>query len=91
MANKDQEDLAQFNYRHPGEPETIGTESKEDPDGDDKAATKEADAETKRLKHQSEDAREGSEGGEGVSPNKGMSDPKSQKEIDDENTHSPAR
>lgn len=74
----------QFNYRVPGEPETFGAQSKESPDGDPKAAAKDAKAEAK----QKAKARE-TEKGE-VSANAGMSDPKSQLEIDRENAHTGA-
>jgi hypothetical protein len=74
----------QFNYRHPGEAETMGTESKEDPDSDDKAAKKAIKNETKR-------ARKAREKGSGeVSEMAGMSEPKSQEEIDRENAHTGA-
>jgi hypothetical protein len=88
---KDQKDLAQFNYRLPGEAETIGMESREDPNRDTKAVEKRINDEQKVREHQREDSRSSSEGGEGLSPMKGMSEPKTQKEVDDENTWSSAR
>jgi hypothetical protein len=75
------EGSAQFNYREPGEAETVGTESKEDPDADSKAAKKAIKDETKRARK----ARE-KDSGE-VSEMAGMSEPKSQEEIDQENAH----
>lgn len=73
-----QEDLPQFNYRHPGEPETMATESKEDP----KSGQRKFPSEGSAPKTKTE---------QGLSEMAGNSEPKSQKELDDENTWSPAR
>lgn len=86
-----QEDLAQFNYRLPGEPETYGMESKEDPKADLKRRRSEIADEEDAAKHRREDSLKAAEGGRGLSPNKGQSDPKTQKEVDDMNTWSEAR
>ena len=84
---KDPEDIPQFNYRHPGEPETLGEESKETPgDEDDKEVLEQIEDEQEAAEAQREAQSEG-----GVSPNRGQSDPKTQKEIDDMNTSSEAR
>lgn len=87
----EQENLPQFNYRLPGEVETLGHQSKEDPNADVDAVRDRIEKEQKRAEHLREDRLEDAEGGEGLSPNKGMSDPKTQKEIDDINTGSQAR
>lgn len=76
-----QEDLPQFNYRHPGEPETLGTESKEDPDAE-KSGQRRFPKEGSAPKTKSE---------QGLSEMAGMSEPKTQEELDNENTWSPAR
>lgn len=81
------EGSAQFNYRVPGEPETIGSESKETVDGDEKEASKKAEAETKKAKKVREAA---APDDTEVSPNKGQSDPKTQLEIDRENAQTGA-
>lgn len=73
-----QDDLPQFNYRHPGEPETFGTESKEDPDGGQRNFPVEGSAPKTKTE-------------QGLSEMAGMSEPKTQKEIDDENTWSGPR
>lgn len=88
---KNPEDTPQFNYRLPGEPETIGDESVEKPRGDVDAMREHIDKEQQRAEKLREYNREGASGGEGLSPNKGQSDPKTQKEIDDMNTGSQAR
>lgn len=74
--------LPQYNYRVPGEPETIAAESKESPDGDPSEAADEAKAELE----QKQKAHEVDEGE--VSPNHGQSDPQTQLEADAENTWS---
>jgi hypothetical protein len=73
---KEQEALPQFNYRHPGEPETVMEESKETPGGQRDAKLGSA------PKTRTE---------QGLSEMAGMSEEKSQKDIDNENTWSPAR
>ena len=86
-----QEDLAQFNYRLPGEAETYVAESREDPERDTKAVKARIAKEQEQADHQREDALASDDGGEGLSPYKGMSAPKTQKEVDDENTWMSAR
>lgn len=83
----DQKDLAQFNYRLPGEPETYAAESREDPLRDTKKVEKRIDEEQKLADRQREQERDDG----GLSPYRGMSAPKTQKEVDDENTWSTAR
>lgn len=85
----DAEDLPQYNYRHPGEAETMGEEAKESTDPEaDKQFEKDLKAQEKQIKSQRELSRDPDTG---LSPNKGMSDPKTQKETDDENTWSGPR
>lgn len=65
------EDLPQFNYRHVGEPETLGEESKERPGGQRKFPDEGSAPKTKTE--------------QGVSEMAGMSEPKTQRELDLEN------
>lgn len=81
----DMNDIAQFNYRVPGEVETYMPTSKDQPGGDPKKVAKDAEAESDRL-HAANKVEEGK-----VSPNHGMSDPKSQLDTDRENAWSTAR
>ena len=87
---KDPEDTPQFNYRVPGEPETYAPESKELPDGEKRAKAVKSRVEKQQdhLDRQNELNRDPDSG---LSPNRGMSDPKTQKQIDDMNTWSPGR
>lgn len=84
---KNPDDTPQFNYRQPGEPETYGMESKEDPDKRRKAVKKSIDAGEERAAK----AREADVNETGVSSYKGTSPPMTQKQTDDENTWSPGR
>lgn len=88
MADKEAgEDLPQFNYRVPGEPETIASESKETPESDtEEVKDKVSKAQDKADKQRElgEKARDDDE----VSPDHGQSPPQTQLEIDNENTWS---
>lgn len=77
-------DLPQYNYRVPGEPETIGSESKETVGGDPEEVADEV-AEDQERADKRRDASE--ESGE-VSPDHGQSPPQTQAEVDGENTWS---
>lgn len=87
---KKPEETPQFNYRQPGEPETYAPESKELPEGGkrEKAVKDRVSKQQEHLDAQNELNRDPDSG---LSPNRGASDPKTQKQIDDMNTWSPGR
>lgn len=81
----DPKDTPQFNYRVPGEPETIASESRESTDVDESEVEKKIDKEQEAA----EKRRDLNQGDAEVSPDHGQSPPQTQLEVDNEDAWSP--